>query len=57
MGTRAIGGACPYKKGLIIGAHDLQIAATALSLGYSLATLNRDEFSRVPGLELVEIGT
>ncbi len=38
----------------MIGSHDRLIAATALSLGYTLGTLNCDEFSRVPGLVLVE---
>ena len=33
-----------------IGPNDLLIAATALSLGATLATANVDEFSRVPGL-------
>jgi tRNA(fMet)-specific endonuclease VapC len=42
-------------RGQIIGAHDLQIAATALSLDYSLATLNLREFSRVPGLKLADV--
>lgn len=41
-------------SGKMIGSHDLLIAATALSLGYTLATLNFDEFVRVPGLVLVE---
>lgn len=41
-------------KGQIIGGNDLLIAATALSQGYTLATLNIDEFARVPGLALVE---
>ena len=35
-----------------LGAHDLIVAATAISLGWSLATLNRREFERVPGLVL-----
>ncbi len=42
-------------RGLLIGAHDLQIAATALSLGYSVATLNEREFARVPGLLVVRV--
>lgn len=41
--------------GQTIGPHDLQIAATALSLDYTLATLNIKEFSRVPGLRLADV--
>jgi predicted nucleic acid-binding protein len=41
-------------RGMVIGAHDLQIAATALHHGHALATLNGREFQRVPGLQLVE---
>jgi tRNA(fMet)-specific endonuclease VapC len=41
--------------GVLIGAHDLQIAATALVAGSSLATLNVSEFGRVPGLQLAEL--
>jgi tRNA(fMet)-specific endonuclease VapC len=36
--------------GTPVGAHDLWIAATAVSRGLSLATANRREFMRVPGL-------
>lgn len=39
-------------RGQRIGAHDMLIAATALSLDYSLATLNVREFRRVPRLLL-----
>jgi tRNA(fMet)-specific endonuclease VapC len=42
--------------GKVIGAHDLLIAATALAHGHSLATLNRGEFARVPGLRLADLG-
>jgi predicted nucleic acid-binding protein len=41
------------KKGQMIGAHDLIIAATALSHDLSLLTDNVDEFSRVPGLRVI----
>lgn len=37
-----------------IGAHDMIIAATALTHELPLATANREEFRRVEGLELVE---
>lgn len=35
-----------------IGAHDLMIAATALHLGYRVATRDRRSFRRVEGLEV-----
>ena len=40
--------------GTLIGLHDLQIAAVALHHGYRVATLNVDEFSRVPGIEVMD---
>ncbi len=40
------------KAGRSVGAHDLQIAATAISLGWPLATLDDRAFGRVPGLSL-----
>jgi tRNA(fMet)-specific endonuclease VapC len=39
-------------SGRKIDAHDLQIAATAISLGWQLATLDRRHFVNVPGLHL-----
>jgi tRNA(fMet)-specific endonuclease VapC len=42
-------------KGKLIGAHDLIVAATAISIDSSLATLNQKEFKRVPGLRLAAI--
>jgi tRNA(fMet)-specific endonuclease VapC len=42
-------------RGIMIGPHDLIIAATALARGESLATLNAREFARVPGLNLVKV--
>ena len=41
------------KKGQMIGAHDLMIAATARHHGVSILTNNVDEFSRVPGLRVI----
>jgi tRNA(fMet)-specific endonuclease VapC len=41
-------------RGQIIGERDLQIAATAIANGHAVATLNRKEFERVPGVQLVE---
>ena len=42
--------------GILIGPADMQIAATALTLGWSVATLNVREFSRVPGLSVQALG-
>ncbi|MCW5557185.1 MAG: PIN domain-containing protein [Verrucomicrobiae bacterium] len=42
------------KAGRLIGPHDLLIAATALTAGFDLATLNVDEFKRVPGLSVID---
>lgn len=39
-------------KGALIGANDMWIAATALSVGYRLVTNNIDEFRRIPDLTL-----
>jgi tRNA(fMet)-specific endonuclease VapC len=41
------------KRGQLIGAHDMIIAATALHHGLSLLTDNIAEFSRVSGLSVV----
>ena len=43
-------------KGIQIGAHDLIIGFTALSLGFSVATFNLRHFERIEGLK-VEILT
>jgi tRNA(fMet)-specific endonuclease VapC len=42
-------------RGQIIGERDLHIAATAKANGHAVATLNRREFERVPGIILVEM--
>jgi tRNA(fMet)-specific endonuclease VapC len=41
--------------GNLIGAHDLWIAATALSHGMDVATANLRDFERVPGLNVVPV--
>jgi tRNA(fMet)-specific endonuclease VapC len=43
------------KRGEMIGDRDLQIAVTALSLDFELATFNVREFQRVAGLRLVDV--
>lgn len=42
-------------KGEMIGAHDLWIAATAMTHGLVLATANAREFERISALELLAI--
>lgn len=41
-------------RGLMIGAHDLQIAAAGLAFGHDVATLNAREFQRVSGLSVLD---
>jgi len=42
-------------KGIRLAFEDLLIGATALHLGYNVATLNLRDFQRVPGLSVVQI--
>ena len=41
-------------KGVVIPFGDLLIGATALSLGYSVLTVNLRDFRRIPGLSVVQ---
>jgi tRNA(fMet)-specific endonuclease VapC len=41
--------------GQTIGSRDMEIAATALSLGFSIATRNTGEFQRVSNLRLLDV--
>jgi tRNA(fMet)-specific endonuclease VapC len=41
-------------RGDVLGAHDLWIAATALTHGFGIVTNNLADFGRVPGLRVVE---
>ena len=41
-------------RGLMIGAHDMEIAATALTSGHDVATLNVREFQRIAGLRVLD---
>ena len=41
-------------RGETIGTHDMQIAAIARHHGHRVATLNAGEFSRVPGLDVLD---
>ncbi|MGH2352206.1 MAG: PIN domain-containing protein [Chloroflexota bacterium] len=45
------------RDGFTIGAHDLQIAATALARGYSVVTYDLRDFSRIPGLGVRGLAT
>ena len=40
------------KRGIQIGAHDLIIGSTALSLGFSVVTFNKRHFERIEGLKI-----
>lgn len=43
------------REGEVIGAHDMWIAATAISHGMEIATANSTEFERVPGITVVAL--
>ena len=40
------------QRGFTVGAHDLVIAATAISLDYTVITSNRRDFEKIEGLRL-----
>jgi tRNA(fMet)-specific endonuclease VapC len=40
------------KKAVAIGAHDLMIGATCISLGFSVVTSDVRDFERIPGLKI-----
>jgi predicted nucleic acid-binding protein len=40
-------------KGSPVGAHDLLIAATALAIGYDVATRDERSFPKIPGLNVL----
>ncbi len=42
------------KKGTPLGAHDLMIGATAVSLGFSVITADIRDFEKIPGLKIEE---
>lgn len=43
------------REGVLIGAHDMIIGATALARGHRLASLNERDFGRMPGLGLLAV--
>ncbi|MBI4687557.1 MAG: type II toxin-antitoxin system VapC family toxin [Nitrospirae bacterium] len=40
------------KKGINIGAHDLMIASTAISLGFSVVTSDKRDYEKIKGLKV-----
>jgi tRNA(fMet)-specific endonuclease VapC len=44
------------QRGAVIGAHDLWIAATALTYGLGVATRNAADFERIDGLRVIAAG-
>jgi len=40
------------RKGTMVGAHDLLIAATAIARGYTAATCDERSFPRIPGVQV-----
>jgi predicted nucleic acid-binding protein len=43
------------KRGKAVGAHDLIIAATCISLGFSLATLDLRGYGLIEGLDIARL--
>jgi len=43
------------QKGWTVGAHDLIIAATAISLDYTVATVNIRDFEKIPGVKMEKL--
>jgi len=39
-------------RGKLVGAHDLLIGATAIAIGFQVATVNARDFERIPGLRV-----
>ena len=44
------------RQGVQIGVHDTMIASTALSLGFSVATLDVRDYGRIEGLAIEHLG-
>jgi len=43
------------RKGCTVGTHDLIIAATAISLDYTVATVNIRDFEKIPGVKMEKL--
>ena len=44
------------KQGMTIGAHDLMIASTSISLGFSVLTYDIRDYGRIEGLTIEKCG-
>jgi len=44
-----------YKASITIGIHDMLIAATAITNGFPILTLNTKDFKRIHGLEVLTV--
>ena len=42
------------RRGIVVGAHDMQVAAQAIRLGATCVTHNQRHFSQIPGLKLAD---
>lgn len=45
------------KKGIVVGTHDLMVASTCLSLGFSVLTAEIRDYRKIDGLRLEEFPT
>jgi predicted nucleic acid-binding protein len=43
-------------QGIVVGSHDLMIAATALSMDYTIITANMRDFGKIEGLKVEKFG-
>lgn len=43
------------RRGVVVGAHDLMIAATAASLGFDVVTSNLRDFKKIPGITVHQV--
>jgi predicted nucleic acid-binding protein len=43
------------RAGTDVGAHDRIVAATAISIGWRVATANVRHFEKIPGLDVIEV--
>jgi predicted nucleic acid-binding protein len=44
-----------FAKNITLGVHDMLIAATAISNGHKVITMNEKDFKRIPGLEVISV--